>query len=147
MLHPSYKELMDKVNSEAPEGEPPIVNSRYSIVIAAAKRARQLIAGAESDVENYQSKKPVSVAVEELMNGSVKIISGGSDDDTEEKMSSSVYDYSFADEEGDNDEVSEEKEYESESLDYDEDEDLLDSDDGDDSDDDLSGDIDVDDFD
>ena len=47
MLHPSYTELMNAVNSEVKEGEQPIVSSRYSIVIAAAKRARQIIAGAE----------------------------------------------------------------------------------------------------
>ena len=43
MLHPSYTELMDAVNSEVKEGEQPIVSSRYSIVIAAAKRARQIL--------------------------------------------------------------------------------------------------------
>ena len=69
MLHPSYTELMDAVNSEVKEGEQPIVSSRYSIVIAAAKRARQIIAGAESAVPDYKNKKPLSVAVEELMDG------------------------------------------------------------------------------
>ena len=44
MLHPSYTDLMAVVNSEVEEGEQPVVQSRYSIVIAAAKRARQLIA-------------------------------------------------------------------------------------------------------
>ena len=73
MLHPSYTELMDAVNSEVKEGEQPIVSSRYSIVIAAAKRARQIIAGAESAVPDYKNKKPLSVAVEELMDGDVKI--------------------------------------------------------------------------
>lgn len=34
MLHPSYTELMNAVNSEVKEGEQPIVSSRYSIVIA-----------------------------------------------------------------------------------------------------------------
>ena len=65
MLHPSYTELMDAVNSEVKEGEQPIVSSRYSIVIAAAKRARQIIAGAESAVPDYKNKKPLSVAVED----------------------------------------------------------------------------------
>ena len=32
MLHPSYTELMNAVNSEVKEGEQPIVSSRYSIV-------------------------------------------------------------------------------------------------------------------
>ena len=44
MLHPSYSDLINVVNSEVEPGEQPVVQSRYSIVIAAAKRARQLIA-------------------------------------------------------------------------------------------------------
>ena len=84
MLHPSYTELMDAVNSEVKEGEQPIVSSRYSIVIAAAKRARQIIAGAESAVPDYKNKKPLSVAVEELMDGDVKILSSGEDADDED---------------------------------------------------------------
>ena len=84
MLHPSYTELMNAVNSEVKEGEQPIVSSRYSIVIAAAKRARQIIAGAESAVPDYKNKKPLSVAVDELMNGDVKILSSGEDADDED---------------------------------------------------------------
>ena len=45
MLHPSYTDLMKAVNSEIEEGEHPVVNSRYSIVLATAKRARQIIDG------------------------------------------------------------------------------------------------------
>ena len=45
MLHPSYSDLIEVVNSEVEPGEQPVVQSRYSIVIATAKRARQLIAG------------------------------------------------------------------------------------------------------
>ena len=37
MLHPSYTDLMAVVNSEVEEGEQPVVQSRYSIVIASAK--------------------------------------------------------------------------------------------------------------
>ena len=47
MLHPSYTDLMEVVNSDVEPGEQPIVQSRYSIVLATAKRARQLIAGDE----------------------------------------------------------------------------------------------------
>lgn len=43
MLHPSYSDLMNVVNSNVEEGEAPVVNSRYSIVMATAKRARQII--------------------------------------------------------------------------------------------------------
>lgn len=73
MLHPSYTDLMKVVNSEVEPGEHPLVNSRYSIVIATAKRARQLINGSESLVET-DFPKPLSVAIEELYQGKVKII-------------------------------------------------------------------------
>lgn len=75
MIHPSYVDLMKVMNSGAEIGEEPVVNSRYSIVIAASKRARQLIAGDEPLVEGVDAKKPLSVAVEELYQGKVKIIS------------------------------------------------------------------------
>ncbi len=74
MLHPSYSDLMKVVNSEVEQGETPVVNSRYSIVMAASKRARQIIAGDEPLVSSKESK-PLSVAVEELNQGKVKILS------------------------------------------------------------------------
>lgn len=43
MLHPSYSELMEVVNSDVEEGEELIVQSRYSIVKATAERAKQII--------------------------------------------------------------------------------------------------------
>ena len=56
MLHPSYTDLMKVINSEVETGEAPVVNSRYSIVLASAKRARQLIAGADPLIDiNVQS--------------------------------------------------------------------------------------------
>ena len=58
MLHPSYTDLMRTINSEVEEGDTPVVNSRYSIVLAAAKRARQLIAGEDAYV-NSRGKKPL----------------------------------------------------------------------------------------
>lgn len=73
MLHPSYTDLMRVVNSEVEPGEQPVVNSRYSIVIATARRARQLINGAVPMVDvSYQ--KPLSIAVEELYHSKVKIV-------------------------------------------------------------------------
>lgn len=74
MLHPSYAELINVVNSEVEEGEDPVVNSRYSIVMATAKRARQIIAGDEELVDG-RGKKALSVAVEELNQGKIKILS------------------------------------------------------------------------
>ena len=74
MLHPSYSDLMKVVNSEVEPGEAPVVNSRYSIVMATAKRARQLISGEEALVPE-KTLKPLSVAVEELNQGKIKILS------------------------------------------------------------------------
>ena len=73
MIHPSYVELMKVVNEGAEIGEEPVVNSRYSIVLATAKRARQIIAGAEPMVSKPKCNKPLAIAVEELYRGDVKI--------------------------------------------------------------------------
>ena len=83
MLHPSYSDLIKVVNSDVEPGEQPIVRSRYSIVIATAKRARQIIAGDEP-LTDCPSHKPLSIAVEELDEGLVKII--GEDDIPEEEI-------------------------------------------------------------
>lgn len=74
MLHPSYSDLMKVVNSEVEPGEEKIVNSRYSIVMATSKRARQIIAGHEPMVRVKPGEKPLSVAVEELRQGKIKIL-------------------------------------------------------------------------
>ena len=74
MLHPSYSDLIQVANSEVEPGEAKIVNSRYSIVMAIAKRARQIIDGDEPLV--YAAvDKPLSIAVEELNKGEIKILS------------------------------------------------------------------------
>lgn len=74
MLHPSYSDLMKVVNSEVEQGEAPVVNSRYSIVMATSKRARQIISGDEPLVAGGAGKKPLSLAVEELNQGKIKIL-------------------------------------------------------------------------
>jgi DNA-directed RNA polymerase subunit omega len=81
MLHPSYTDLMRVVNSEVEQGEQPVVNSRYSIVIATARRARQIINGAQPLVD-VTYPKPLSIAVEELYRSKVKIV--GDDDKNQE---------------------------------------------------------------
>ncbi|HOO80434.1 MAG TPA: DNA-directed RNA polymerase subunit omega [Lachnospiraceae bacterium] len=73
MLHPSYTDLMEVVNSDVEPGEQPIVNSRYSIVMATAKRARQLIGGEEPLIDG-KGKKPLSIAVEELNSSKIRIL-------------------------------------------------------------------------
>jgi len=74
---------MAVVNSDVEPGEQPVVQSRYSIVLATAKRARQLISGHEPLVRAKGKEiKPLSVAVEELYNAKIKILN---EDDTEEE--------------------------------------------------------------
>ena len=74
MIHPSYVELMKVVNNNVEIGEEPVVNSRYSIVLASAKRARQLIAGADPLID-IRCPKPLSIAVDELYNSKIRILS------------------------------------------------------------------------
>lgn len=81
MLHPSYSDLMKVVNSEVEPGEAKVVNSRYSIVMATSKRARQIIDGEEPLVDAAEGTKPLSIAVDELNQGKIKILG---DDEEEE---------------------------------------------------------------
>ncbi len=74
MLHPSYSDLMKVVNSDVEPGEAKVVSSRYSIVMATSKRARQIIAGEEPFVDG-DINKPLSLAVDELNEGKIKILS------------------------------------------------------------------------
>ena len=74
MIHPSYKELIEKINEGQESDEAPVISSRYSLILAASKRARQLIAGAEPKVKVKKGMKPLSVAVEEMYKGEVTIL-------------------------------------------------------------------------
>lgn len=74
MIHPSYKEMISKINEGQDMDEAPLVTSRYSIVIAAAKRARQLIAGDEPMVINKDNEKALSTAIKELYEDQVHIL-------------------------------------------------------------------------
>ena len=79
MLHPSYTDLMKVVNQDVEEGATKIVNSRYSIVIAAAKRAREIIDGEMPLVPVKDCEKPLSIAIDELNSGKIKIIAEDAD--------------------------------------------------------------------
>ena len=81
MLHPSYTDLMRVINSDVEIGEELVVNSRYSIVIATAKRARQLIAGSDPLI-NSNEKKAFSIAVDELYKGKVTILTDDGEEGT-----------------------------------------------------------------
>ena len=75
MIHPSYTELIEAININNEDDDTTMsVNSRYSLVLATSKRARQLIAGAKPLVEGAAGKKPLSIAIDELYKGKVKIL-------------------------------------------------------------------------
>ncbi len=83
MLHPSYKEMIEKMNNTRDDQDQEIT-SRYSLVIAAAKRARQINSGSEPLVEkNSEKEKNLSVAVDELFAGKVHILEKEAETETE----------------------------------------------------------------
>lgn len=82
MIHPSYVDLMKVVNKGVEEGETPVINSRYSIVMATAKRARQIVDGDEPLVKVSRGEKPLSTAVDELNQGEIRILA---EDEVEEE--------------------------------------------------------------
>ena len=81
MIHPSYTELMNVINKDVEPGEQPAIQSRYSLVIATSKRARQLIDGDPALVPAKSGEKPLSIAIDELNSGKIKIIA----EETEEE--------------------------------------------------------------
>ncbi|HOB91271.1 MAG: DNA-directed RNA polymerase subunit omega [Bacillota bacterium] len=61
MDRPSLDELLPKIGS------------RYSLVVTAAKRARQIVDGAEPAV-SVNSQKPVTIALYEILNDKVTCV-------------------------------------------------------------------------
>lgn len=80
MIHPSYTELLEVLGTQDTLDDSML--SRYTLIIAAAKRARQLVDGSPMLIDNAKNDKPVSIAVNELYNSKIKIISH--DPDAEE---------------------------------------------------------------
>jgi len=70
VLRPSYSELIDIVNNDKSADSE--ITSRYTIVLAVAKRARQIIEGAGS-VVSVPTDRAVSTAVKELAGGKLRI--------------------------------------------------------------------------
>ena len=58
MVQPTIDQMMERVDS------------KYTLVVAAAKRARELTAGAEP-LEDVPSNKPVSIALCEIADGKI----------------------------------------------------------------------------
>ena len=85
MIHPSYTELIQAINNNAVEDDNTMMlNSRYSLVLATSKRARQLIAGSEPLVDGAAGKKPLAIAIDELYKGKVKIVATSEEEETQE---------------------------------------------------------------
>ncbi|GGN95998.1 DNA-directed RNA polymerase subunit omega [Saccharibacillus kuerlensis] len=61
MLYPSIDKIMTKVDS------------KYSLVVAASRRARQLREGSESELLRPRSHKQVGVALEEIYGDYIKL--------------------------------------------------------------------------
>ena len=81
MLHPSYTDLMQVVNKDVEEGETKVVNSRYSIVMATSKRARQLIDGEMPLVKAKKCEKPLSIAIQEMNEGKLTIVTDNAEEE------------------------------------------------------------------
>ncbi len=61
MFNPDLREVLD------------VVSSRYALVTAVAKRAREISSEASEEGEILE-EKPVSLALEEIINGETKVI-------------------------------------------------------------------------
>lgn len=75
MLRPSYTDLLEVINKNGSNND--VTGSRYSIVVAVSKRARQLINHDEPLVNVGKDSKPVSIAVDELYHEKIKIVEDG----------------------------------------------------------------------
>ncbi len=104
MLRPSYTDLLGVINKEGDDNS--VTASRYSIVIAAAKRARQIVDHSEPLVNVTKDNKSVSIAVNELYEGKLKIIEDGDivcseklDEEKENGLSEEVVELTYDDDE------------------------------------------------
>ena len=95
MIHPSYKELISKINEDVEPGEEPVVTSRFSVVMATSKRARQIIAKNQELPPEEQIKKPLSEAVDELYDGRLKILPELPEDEQEKELDFGISSMTF----------------------------------------------------
>ena len=125
MLRPTYNDLIDSMNKNREEGELE-VQSRYSVVIASAKRARQIINGDAPLVKADEGRKPLSVAIEEISKNLVNVEKGLDYEeepiqlqDTAESYPRFIEDEDYEDEDLEEEEEGDEEETDSESEDED----------------------------
>lgn len=67
MLYPSIDKLIEKVDS------------KYSLVVAASRRARSLRDGSKTEMKDYHSHKHVGVALEEIYQDYIEVESQNKD--------------------------------------------------------------------
>jgi len=97
MLHPSYAELTEVLNRDSESDNR--ITSRYTIVIAASKRARQIIDGAQP-MTYAPTDKAVSIAVNEMYAGKIKVRQLWSKNNSEtQEGSDTTLDFAYEDEE------------------------------------------------
>ena len=91
MLTPSYSDLMESIKNTGKVD--PRVASRYTVVLAAAKRARQLTEGAEP-LTYAPTERAVSIAVKEMHEGKLRVrVQHDLMDGTVERMIKDQYKY------------------------------------------------------
>ena len=93
MLRPTYNDLIDSMNKNREEGELE-VQSRYSVVIASAKRARQIIDGDAPLGKAEEGRKPLSIAIEEISKNLVNVEKGLDYEEEPMNPTTEVEDYS-----------------------------------------------------
>ena len=93
MLRPTYNDLIESMNKNREEGELE-VQSRYSVVIASAKRARQIIDGDAPLVKAEEDRKPLSIAIEEISKNLVNVEKGLDYEEEPMNPTTEVEDYS-----------------------------------------------------
>ncbi len=115
----TYNDLIDaaKNTNAIQDDTDKLVESRYAAVIASAKRARQLIDGAEPVLMNAEGRKPLAIAVEELARNLVTIKRGTEVDDDPKIAARENQSFAFAlDEDGESEDTDGESEEESMEL-------------------------------
>ena len=76
MFEPSAQKLINVVNENVTD-ESEKVSSKYTMIIAAAKRARQLVDEKDQRVES--GKNALTIAIDEIENKIVKVIQSNKD--------------------------------------------------------------------
>ena len=74
MLHPSYMELIGHINKVNEEMGNEKINSRYSLVMAASKRARALIDKENPMIVDKYNGRMLSMAIAEMEQEKVGVI-------------------------------------------------------------------------